>query len=195
MIGVDEMDGRTKQSIMTSRSFPAMITDFNELMPHVANYASRCALKLRKQNSVCSMITVFLQSNFFREDLPQYSNSASFIFTTPTNSTIEIVSASEKILHKVFKPGIHYKRGGVIVSDISPSNAIQPDLFDFDPIVNKKHRAICKTIDEINSRIGMDSIILASQSYCGGAMKFSNAIKRSLLSPDYSTSFEAFVVK
>ena len=194
VIGVDEMDGRTKQSIMTSRSFPAMITDLNELKPHVANYASRCALKLRKQNSVCSMITVFLQSNFFREDLSQYSNSVSFIFTTPTNSTIEIVSASEKILHKVFKPGIHYKRGGVMVSDISPAYAIQPDLFEFDPIKNKKHRAICKTIDEINCRIGMDSIILASQSYCEGAMKFSNAIKRALLSPDYSTSFEAFVV-
>ena len=82
-----------------------------------------------------------------------------------------------------------------MVSDISSAYAIQPDLFEFDPIVNKKHRAICKTVDYINSRIGMDSIILASQAYCGGVMKFSNAIKRSLLSPDYSTSFEAFVVK
>lgn len=194
-IGVDEMDGRTKQSIMTSRSFPNMITNFDELMPHVANYASRCALKLRKQNTVCSMVTVFLQSNFFREDLPQYSNSGSFIFTTPTNSTIEIVSASEKILHEVFQPGIHYKRGGVMVSDITSANEIQPDLFEFDPVINKKHRAICKTIDEINNSIGMDSIILASQSYWGGTMKFSNAIKRALLSPDYSTSIEAFVIK
>lgn len=195
VIGVDEMDGRTKKSIMTSRSFPTMITDFNELMPHVANYASRCALKLRKQNTVCSMVTVFLQSNFFREDLSQYSNSGSFLFTTPTNSSIEIVGVAQNLLKTIYKPGIHYKRGGVMVSEISSANAIQPDLFEFDPLVDKKHRAICKTIDEINNRIGMDSIILASQWYCGGAMRFSNAIKRSLLSPDYSTSFEAFVVK
>ena len=82
-----------------------------------------------------------------------------------------------------------------MVSDISSANAIQPDLFEFDPLLNKKHRALCKTIDEINSKIGMDSIILASQTYFGGGIKFSNAIKRSLLSPDYSTSFEAFEVK
>ena len=110
-----------------------------------------------------------------------------------TNS--EVVKAAENALCLIFKKGIHYKRGGVMVNDISSANAIQPDLFDFDPIVNKKHRAICKAIDEINNRIGMDSIILASQSYFGGSMKFSNAIKRSLLSPDYSTSFEAFIVK
>ena len=194
-LDVDEMNGRTKQSIVTSRSFPNMLTDFQEIAPHVANYAARCAFKLRNQNTVCSMITVFLQSNFFREDLPQYSNSASFIFTTPTNSTIEIVSASEKILHKVFKPGIRYKRGGVMVSNISSAKEIQPDLFEFDPILNQKHRAISEVVDKINAKLGMDSIILASQEYLGGDMKFSQAIKRSLLSPDYSTSFNAFTVK
>ena len=46
----------------------------------------------------------------------------------------------------------------------------------------------------------MDIVILASQQYTksdenGKAVKFSNAIKRALLSPDYSTSFDAFVVR
>ena len=195
VLDVDEMDGRTKQSIVTSRSFPNMLTDFQEIAPHVANYASRCALKLRRQGTVCSMVTVFLQSNFFREDLPQYSNSASFIFTTPTNSTTEIVKAAESVLYKVFRNGIHYKRGGVMVSNISSAKAIQPDLFEFDPVLNQKYRAVSEAVDKINAKLGMDSIILASQEYINGGMKFSKAIKRALLSPDYSTSFNAFLVK
>ena len=197
VIAVDEMDSKNKQSIVTSRSFPNMLTDFDEISPHVANYASRCALKLRRQKSVCSMVTVFLQSNFFREDLPQYSNSASFIFTTPTNSTIEIVRAAEKALSNIFKKGIQYKRGGVMVNDISSAEAIQPDLFEYDAELSKKHRSLSAVIDRINARLGMDSIILASQQYFdgNGVKKFSDAIKRSMLSPDYSTSFEAFVVR
>ena len=200
VIAVDEMDSKNKQSIVTSRSFPNMLTDFDEISPHVANYASRCALKLRRQNTVCSMVTVFLQSNFFREDLPQYSNSASFIFTTPTNSTIEIVRAAEKVLNKIFINGIQYKRGGVMVSNISSAKAIQPDLFEYDPILSMKHRSISAVIDRINARLGMDSIILASQQYFDGSenhglKKFSTAIKRALLSPDYSTSIDAFVVR
>lgn len=200
VIGVYEMGEKTKQSIITSRSFPGMITDLSELKIHVANYASRCALKLRKQNTVCGMVTVFIQSNFFREDLAQYSNSGSFIFTTSTNTTTEIVRAAEKALEKVFRSGIHYKRGGVMVSNISSASAIQPDLFEFDASLSKKFRTISEAIDEINLRLGADTVILAAQQYSqkddsGKSVKFTHAIKRALLSPDYSTSINAFYVR
>lgn len=200
VIAVDEMDGKTKQSIVTSRSFPEMITNIQEISTHVANYAGRCALKLRKQQTVCSMVTVFLQSNFFREDLPQYSNSESFIFNTPTNTTIEIVKAAENALQKVFKKGIHYKRGGVMVSNISSAKAIQPDLFEFDADLSKKYQTISEAIDIINEKLGADTVILASQQYSscdssGKSVKFSHAIKRALLSPDYSTSIDSFVIR
>ena len=86
-----------------------------------------------------------------------------------------------------------------MVSDISSAKAIQPDLFDYDPELSQKYKSISEAIDEINARLGNDTVILASQQYTksdenGKAVKFSNAIKRTLLSPDYSTSFDAFVV-
>lgn len=199
-VGIDELDAKTKQSIVTSRSFPDMITDIGILREHIANYASRCSMKLRRQNTVCGMLTVFLQSNFFREDLPQYSQSASFIFTTPTNTATEIVAAALRVLDKIFLPGIHYKRGGAMVSDISSARAIQPDLFEFDAALRGKYNTISEAIDEINRKLGADTVILASQQYTrkaedGKSVKFSHAIKRSLLSPDYSTSIDAFTVK
>ena len=200
VIATDEMDAKSKQTIVTSRSFPEMLTELMDLREHVANYAARCALKLRKQKSVCSMISVFLESNFFREDLPQYSNSASFIFSTPTSNSSEIVKAAIMVLERIFRPGIHYKRGGVMVSSISKAQAFQPDLFEFDYYLNGRYRTISAAIDEINQKLGADTVILASQQYSkkdnsGKSVRFSHAIKRALLSPDYSTSIDAFTVK
>ena len=87
-----------------------------------------------------------------------------------------------------------------MVSNITSAKAIQPDLFEFNYGMSTKYRTISEAIDEINARLGMDTVILASQQYPGSdstgrPVKFSHAIKRALLSPDYSTSFEAFVVR
>lgn len=200
VLSIDEMDTKTKQSIVTSRSFPDMISDLQDLKVHIANYASRCASKLRRQQTVCGMVTVFIQSNFFREDLPQYSNSKSFIFNTPTNTTPEIVKTCEKLLEAIYRNGIHFKRGGVMVSEISSAKAVQPDLFEYNAELSKKYRTISEAIDEINEKLGADTVILVSQQYLkrdetGKSVKFSHAIKRALLSPDYSTSINAFTVK
>ena len=196
----DEMGAKQKQSIMTSRSFPAMLTDIDDIRTHIANFAAKCALKLRRQNSLCRHVMVFLQSNFFREDLPQYNGSDSYVFLTPTNSTQEIVNIAVNLLSSVFKTGIHYKRGGVMVSEIVSAKAFQPDLFEFDITRNRKLNSISKTLDKINGIMGDDTLRLACQLYTsydprvGKPVKFTHAIKRALLSPDYSTSYDAFTV-
>lgn len=45
-----------KKSICTSRSFDGMVADLDTLSTHVANYAARCAEKLRAQHSVASVV-------------------------------------------------------------------------------------------------------------------------------------------
>ena len=195
---------RKKQSIVTSRTFPGMFTTVAELTPHVANYAARCALKLRKQKSVSALLTVFARTNPFREDLPQYSGYATHIFPTPTSNTGEIVDAALKMLREMYRPGFHYKRAGVMVDRITSADAIQPDLFEFDPERRGRLDAVAKVMDKINARLGNDTLILASQQYPekdtpgeerSKNVKFSRAIKRDILSPPYSTSLDAFQVK
>lgn len=199
VIDVDGLDGVEKKTIVTSRSFPGMLSDIADVRSHVANYAARCALKLRRQNSVCSLVTVFIQSNHFREDLEQYDNSASYSFMTATNTTTEIVNVALKILDTIFHKGIYYKRAGIMVSGISPANAVQPDLFTFNPERRKKYQDISTAVDIINRRIGADTVVLGAQQYRekgedGKSIKFVNAIRRAMKSPDYSTRLGAFVV-
>lgn len=198
-VEADGMEGVTKKSIMTSRSFPEMLSGLEELRPHVANYAARCAAKLRAQGSVCGQLNVFIQSNHFRDDLPQYSCNASYVFTTPTSSTTEIAEGAWRVLQRIYRPGIQYKRGGVMVSDISTGSAIQPDLFDYDAERSRKYRSVSAAMDEINRRLGADTLMLAAQQYpqrdaTGKSVKFTGAIKRALKSPDYSTSLQAFTI-
>lgn len=194
VLPIDSME-RKKQSIVTSRTFPGMMTTVAELTPHVANYAARCALKLRKQGSVCAMLTVFARTNPFREDMAQYHGYATHIFTTPTANTGEIVEAALKMLSEMYRPGYHYKKAGVMVERISGAEAIQPDLFDFDPRRRSKLDAVAVAMDRINARLGNDTVILASQQYPGKDVRFKDAIKREMKSPDYSTSLDCFEVR
>ena len=195
---IDSMDMPHK-SIMTSRSFPGTIADYDVLSPHVANYAARCAAKLRRQHSVSSQLTVFVQSNHFREDLPQYDAAMTATFATATASTPEIVALAMKVLARIFRPGIRYKRAGVMVADIVPDTAVQLDLFTFDASQRAKFNSVSAAIDAINARLGTDTVTLGAQQYSerdadGRSIRFSQAVRRSLKSPDYSTRLDQFTI-
>lgn len=199
VIRLECMTDTKKKTIMTSRSFPGMISEQADLRTHVANYAARCAVKLRRQQSVCAMLSVFIQSNHFREDLIQYDASASHTFATSTSTTTELVNAALGLLSGIFRKGVYYKRAGVMVSGVSSALALQPDLFEFNPQERARQMNVSQTLDRINSRMGADTVVLGAQQYRqksadGKSVKFVNAIRRALKSPDYTTVLGSFVV-
>lgn len=157
---IDTSEIIRNQTICTSRSFGSMVSDLSLLKASVATFASSCANKLRGQSASAKVVTVFLYSNRFREDLAQYNNNGSYSFITPTSDTMEITRAALQILETIYRPGILYKKSGVIVSEIVANNSIQYDLFD--PIRNRKERGeLMETIDILNHRYGLKSIQLA----------------------------------
>ena len=181
-----------KQSICTSRSFPGMITSFDELRTHVSNYAVRCAEKLRRQHSVASIVSVFLNTNPFREDLAQYWNSREMRLVTPTNSTIEIVKAASEVLKSIYRQGFRYKKAGVILMGITEGTPLQTDLFDINAENIQRMRRLDKVIDRINQTQGSETVVIGAQQYTGknGVGKadvFANAIKHDFRSKNPST--------
>lgn len=161
-IPTDDLSSPAK-SIMTSRTFPAMVAQCEELASHVSAYAASCASRLRRQHSVCTIVTVFIEANRHRPDLPYHSAVDSATFQTPTNTTPEIVSLAVGVLRRIYRKGFFYKRAGVIVSALSSDEAVQPDLFSFDPNRAAKYRCISEAIDGINRRHGQNSIFLAGR--------------------------------
>ena len=188
-----------KKSICTSRSFNGMITDLDGLRTHVSNYAARCAEKLRQQGTVASIVGVFLNTNAFREDLPQYWNFQEMRLITPSSSTITIVKAANEVLQKLYRQGYHYKKAGVIVMGIGPNSPIQQDLFDTNAEQFEKMKRLDAVIDRINKVNGTETIVLGSQQYTqkngkGKANVFANAIKHDFKSKNPTTRWSDIII-
>ena len=159
---IDTTEVLRNQSICTSRSFGEMVSDLASLKASVATFASSCANKLRGQNAGARTVTVFLSSNRFREDLQQYANSATYTFITPTSDTLEITQAALAVLKEIYRPGILYKKSGVIVGNICDMSMLQMNLFD--PVSNRKERSdLMKAIDELNHRYGLKTVKLMAE--------------------------------
>ena len=189
-IPMEEMS--KKKSICTSRSFPGMVSDMETLRTSISNFAARCAEKLRKQESVAQTVSVFIDTNHFREDLPQYWNMAEERLLTPSNSTLQIVQTATRCMERIFRQGYSYKRAGVIVMGICPDSGIQTNFIDYNKERFEKLKRIDAILDKINRDYGSEKIVLASQQYTaqggkGKAGVFKDSIKHDFRSPCYTT--------
>lgn len=195
---IRNIESKDKKTICTSRSFPKMITDKEALMTNVSNYAVRCSEKLRRQHSVCGIVSLFLATNWFREDLPQYNAFINVTLHTPSSTATELVQAARHGLDRIFREGMNYKRAGVIVSAISPDTAWQADIFETDVDKRKRMDLISQTADSINRRHGTETLVLAAQQYpadsaTGKAVHFRDAILHNMRTPCYTTNLDDII--
>lgn len=165
-----------KKTICVSRSFMQMITEKEELRERVETFAMYCAEKLRKQNSCCKVITVFVYTNRFRKDLGEYKNGLSMILPNPSSSSIVLAKMANAIFEAIYREGFHYKKAGVIVSDFVPDNERITSLFEKD--VDAKHLPVMKAMDALNRKYGKDKIRL-------GSMTGKNTFGRARMSENY----------
>ena len=162
---IDTSEVIRNQNICTSRSFGDMVSDLPSLKASVTSFASSCANKLRGQQSVCQSVTVFVSSNSFRTDLPQYGNAATVLLATPTADTLEINKAAMQCLESVYLPGIMYKKSGVLLGKISPAYPAQMELFN-SPVRRMRRENLMHALDDINQRYGAKTLHLAVED-CG----------------------------
>ncbi|MCB0802412.1 MAG: Y-family DNA polymerase [Flavobacteriales bacterium] len=152
---------KTKKAIATTRSFKSNISDIESLNERLTTFACSCAEKLRRQNSFCNMLMIFIHTNGHRKDQAQYSKNIVMHLPYPTHSDITLSRYVTKGLNAIYKKGYVYKKAGVIAMGISPNTEKQINLFENE---NPKHEVLMKVMDRINSRLGMKKIKLANQN-------------------------------
>lgn len=180
-----------KKSITTSRSFARMVSDIETLRTHVANFAADCAEKLRRQNSVAGIVGVYIVTNRNRQDLPQYGKMIDFRLSTPSSSTIDIVTGAHKALDFIYRDGFAYKKAGVILMGISEAEGMQPDLFEYDPEEAERRRRLDETVDRINRTQGHDTVTLGSQIYDkSGRRGYGDVMRHEHRSPSPTTRWD-----
>ncbi|MDR4507388.1 MAG: Y-family DNA polymerase [Candidatus Brocadiaceae bacterium] len=174
-----------KKGICSSKSFGVPVSSKQDLEEAVASYVARASEKLRSQNSYANMLIVFVATNRYRKDEPQYANSACLKLKGPTSNTIELTESALIGLNKIFKAGYRYKKAGVLLEGIQPDTHIQLNLFHvFDRAKKKQANILMKTIDGINKKWGRDSIRLATEG-----IKQPWKMKRTRLSQRYTTNW------
>lgn len=152
---------KSKKMIATTRSFEKSMTKFDDISERVATFTTSCAEKLRKQSSHCNMIMVFVQTNYFRKDQPQYYRNITIKTDFPTNSTIELNHYAQIGLKAIYKEGYHYKKAGVVVMGLTPNNETQMSLFNSS---NPKHQPLMSVIDKMNKSYGTNKVKFGNQS-------------------------------
>ena len=181
---IDTSEIIRRQTISTSRSFGKMISDAEQLRASVATFAASCCNTLRAQESAAGSVSVFACSNRFREDLQQYSNIATMRLDSPSSDTLEITEAAIRLADRIYRPGIQFKKSGVILSDIIPG--LTHHIL-FDPIHKRDEREELSTaIDRMNRKYGLKAVGLAVAGY--GNADWKN--RKEHLTPNYLTDID-----
>lgn len=176
---------KNKKNIATTRSFDGNFTELHQLEERISTFAVSCAEKLRKQGDCCNTMMVFIHTNGFRSDLPQYSKNILLQLPFPTNSGIELSKFALDAIKKIYKKGYSYKKAGVIVMDFSPQSQEQLNLFSNR---NQKHIPLMTAVDKLNSKFGQQKLRLASQA-SGKIWR----MKQEQLSPNYTTKLSDII--
>ena len=185
-----EETAANKQQIMSSRSFGQPVKTLAELSESVTLYTARAAEKLRHQGSVAGGIQVYIRTNPFKEDDPQYSQGVTVPLIEPTDDTMRLTRAALSGLKQTFKPGYAYAKAGIMLVELSKRGQQPVDLFTDLDAVNRRSK-LMRTMDAINSRYGRNTL---GPGISGIVQRRAWSMKRGSKSPAYTTDWNELPV-
>ena len=150
-----------KQSITTSRTFATAISEQSLLEEQIANFCAHCARQLRTQKSVAQQLYVFAHTSSFRTDIEQHYLNELVTLPVATANSQELISYALAALRRAYRPGILYKKAGVVLLKIIPETAVLPDMFDEKD--RAKDNRLQRVLDHIDDRHGKRSIVFGAQ--------------------------------
>ncbi len=198
-LGLDDAPS-AKQQIACTRSFGQSVLRLEELQEAITEFACRAAEKLRRQGSHAGQVLVFVRTSPFRAKDPQYSRSAVFPLPVPTSDSTTITEAALHVLDSIYQPGFNYAKAGIMLLDLVPAELHQYAL-DLAPNEALGHGhgnaeepqelargRLMGILDQVNSRYGRGTVLLASAGLAGAARSWS--MKRERMTPQYTTCWE-----
>lgn len=169
-----------KQQIMCSRTFGAYVRTLPELSEAVSGYIARAAEKLRQQQSLAGALQVYIRTNPFNPDLPQYQRGITISIPEATSDTVRLTKAALWGLRRIYKPGYDYKKAGVMLLELCDARTPQGTLF----AGYQENPELMKVMDRINRQWGRGTLKLASEGILQPWR-----MRRESMSPSYTTNW------
>jgi DNA polymerase V len=145
-----------RKSLTVSRSFGSKIEELEDMRSAVGQFITRAGEKLRRHGLSASILTVFVATNRFARETPQYSNSITVELSTPTDSTSELLNHGLSAVESIFREHYSYKKAGVTLTGLVLSAGLNNRLFD--DAQWKRSQELTKTVDRLNSLFGQDLV-------------------------------------
>jgi DNA polymerase V len=153
-----ECNPSAKKNVSVSRSFKKAVTSIDDLKEALANFVSIGAEKLRREQSVAKVMLVYITTGRFVSKT--YFQSYVISLPVATNNTPELIKYASCGMDRIFQKGFSYKKTGVIFQELYPASCYQGGLFD--SIDRKKIKKVLQAIDQINNKMGTNSIKYAA---------------------------------
>lgn len=176
-----ELVPNPKKQILCSRSFGTPIEKLPELKEALSFHMTRACEKLRNQNCLTQVVFVFITTNPYKIDDPQYANSFLTELHTPTAYTPKLIEYAHKALEKIYKPGYKFKKAGILLAELVSEQNVQYDLF-IPTYLDSKKQLLMKAVDKINKNWGNFTIRTASEG-----TEYTWGMKQSKKSNRYTT--------
>jgi DNA polymerase V len=177
-----ELFADKKKIIRSSRTFGSPVYEKEALKEAIASHVSAAGEKLRRQQSVTSLITVFFRTSPYK-NTPQYYAHEGMRLKSATQDTRKLIKAAWELVEYMYRGGYEYKKAGIELYDIVDGNETQLSLLDEND--DEQSFTLMRLMDRVNQLEGAQTL----QSMACGVDNTAWKMLREHKSPRYTTSW------
>jgi DNA polymerase V len=156
-----QLEIKPRKAIMVAPSFGRVVTDLETMTKALRLHIIKAGEKLRHQQSKAALMTVFVNTNRFAKNKPQYSNSLTFSLPFATNENEVLFRCAASVLSHLYTPGFDYHKVGVMLSGLSTDTSQQLKLFVETP--DPRRSRLEKVFDRLRLKFGRDTVFYADR--------------------------------
>jgi DNA polymerase V len=155
-----EFAPRPRQTVTCARSFGRAVTDRAELGEAVAEYVARAGVKLRREGLVAGALTVWIETGRHDASAEHTVWSASRALEAATADTRALTRAAVASLWPLVRPGLRYRKAGVLLGELSCASEAQSGLYDARD--HARDARVQAAVDDVNTRWGRGTLRLGA---------------------------------
>ena len=167
------------KSIGRSRSFGNAVSDKKQLEMILLEFLDIVCGELDQQHLGTLNLAIYLRTNRFRFDIPQYNPYVQSSFTMPTSDFSQLVPVVRQLLDSIWRPGYDFKKGGILVSDLVRMDRALP----FETEEEQRRRRLRAIEGRIRERYGEHGLFVAARD----PDALQGVVRREHTSPHYTT--------
>lgn len=194
-----ELEEPVRETVIASRSFGRKLTEFDEIMQALAANIEHGARRLRASKLETRGIEVRIRTSPFSGKERYYENAASLDLPEATADTRLLIKAARAGLRKIFRPGLHYAKSGILLFNLREPGKRQMTLWEVDTSEaddsrsagkdTNKEKKLMAAVDAVNRKFGANT--LRPALLANGGRTADVAMRRERLSPVSTTDWQA----